>query len=137
MVGVGGPGEGASLSHRKQLQLSSLSVPPLWPPAKGEREMIPPGPKQLLRVLTMRIRKELSLLGQKRKERRWAETPGALPESNQGWALIGSRRLFNHKVHTGRKTHPEQPPSPTRSTFHSPTPVGVCRHVLLLPINNS
>lgn len=28
-------------------------------------------------------------------------------------------------------------PSPTCGTFHSPTPVGVYRHVLLLPINNS
>lgn len=99
--------------------------------------MTPPGLRQLLRFLTMRIRKELSLLGYRRKERRWDETPRALPESNQGWALICSGRLFNHKVHTGIKAHPKQPPSPTRSTFHSPTPVGVCRHVLLLPINNS
>lgn len=37
--------------------------------------MIPPGLKQLLKFLTMRIRKELSLLGYKRKERRWDETP--------------------------------------------------------------
>lgn len=37
--------------------------------------MIPPGLKQLLKLLRMRIRKELCLLGYKRKERRWDETP--------------------------------------------------------------
>lgn len=40
--------------------------------------MIPLGPKQLLKLLRMRIRKELSLLGYKRKERRWDETPWPL-----------------------------------------------------------
>lgn len=42
--------------------------------------MIPPGLRQLLKFLR-RTRKELTLLGQKRKERRWDGNSLALPEN--------------------------------------------------------
>lgn len=73
--------------------------------------MTPLGRKQQLKLLRMRTRKELALLGYKRKEARWDDNSSALPESNQGLTIIGSGRLFNHKVHSGTKTTKAAPSS--------------------------
>lgn len=132
-LGLGGRARGpAALSHRKQLQLrsSAPSLSQLWPLAKRQRERLFHGPRAAAAPVFQKTGKGgFGRSGVFRERRERDKNTSALPPSNQGLALISP-----HKVHTGIKPHARQPPPPREA--HS-TPVGVCRHALLLPINNS
>lgn len=82
--------------------------------------MTPPGLKQLLQFLTMRIRKELSLLGQERKERRWDGTPPSpsLEQSGLGFNLLWE--AFQSQSPPGDKDSPKAAPLPHKK--HIPLP---------------
>lgn len=143
---AGRPGRG----HHYRMGSSCSSWAP--PPASGQGDLqgradstiqsnpIPSnpegGPKQLFQLLRksrLRIRDP----SRRRRRRWWAGTrspklPPSKPGLGPGVNPLDSTRLFCPKVHG--------PPSPARREAHStppPTAMGVCRHVLPLPINNS
>lgn len=133
-LGLSGRARGTSIIITSEAAAAELPVC-LWPLAKRQKEKptLPWAQGSCSSVSEAgegRVGKGL-VFGNRRER---AENTSALPSSNQGLALISSGRLFHHKVHTGIKTHARQPPPPREA--HS-TPVGVCRHALLLPINNS
>lgn len=112
----------------------------LWLRGKGRDDSTRPG--AAAQVFQREARKggfgRSGLPGERRGRREEGGTKRHGPASEPptpGFNLLWEA-FPSQSPHTGIKTQPS-PPSPTRSTFHSPTPVGVRRHVLLLPINNS
>lgn len=128
---VGGPGEGGSLSHQKQLQLSPQSAPQPLSLVRGSKAESHWVHRSCSRASEETGNEELGAAWSGEE----SGLKGLSPFTEQSGPA--SNRLSYHKVHYGLRTQARQTPSPTWSTFHSPTPVGVCRHVLLLPINNS
>lgn len=135
-LGLSGRAKGTSIIITSEAAAAQLPVclsSGLWLSSKGRNSST--GPEQLLQFFRRKTRKgglgRGCVFGDRRQR---DENTSVLPSSNQGLALISSGRLFHHKVHTGIKTPARQPPPPREA--HS-TPVGVCRHTLLLPINNS